>query len=131
MKLAVLGAVALPVAAVSAHNVQERHVFARQSQASSAPAAASSAVATGSAVVSGSAAVSSASFSSLPVVSWSLPSINPTAISLSDIVAGTLTTQPQLGASTTFAPGTTPTVISSAPALPNCKFYDRRIGASN
>lgn len=130
MKLTVLGAVALPI--VAAHNVQERHNFARQN-AAAAPASssvasvaassavASSAAASGSVVASGPAVASSAAatFSSLPTVSWSLLSTNPTAVPISDLVPGTLTTQPQLGASTTFAPGTQPTVISNAPPLPN------------
>ena len=127
MKLALLSPLALS-AVVAAHNVQldARHAnFARQNNAASAsvaPTASASVAPSGSAAASASAPAASAPAGTAPPqVSWSLASVNPSAVSLSFIVSGTLTTQPTLGASTTFAPGTTPTFLPDAPPLPNCK----------
>ncbi|EKM60819.1 carbohydrate esterase family 4 protein [Phanerochaete carnosa HHB-10118-sp] len=113
MKLPVLAAAAaaaLPTIAAHKPNLP------RQGPASSGSAATSSTFsvpgyAPGVSVAS--------SFSTLPTVSWSLPSVNPTAIPLSDIVPGTITTQSTLGATTTFPAGSTPTGIPNAPPMPN------------
>ncbi|GJE87724.1 carbohydrate esterase-like protein [Phanerochaete sordida] len=116
MKFAVLGAAAALPAAV-AYNLPRQ---GPASSASSVPAAASGSSSTAAGVPGYPAGVSVASsFSALPSVSWSLPSTNPTALPLSDIVPGTITTQPQIGATTTFPAGTAPTDIPNAPPMPN------------
>ncbi|OCH96694.1 glycoside hydrolase/deacetylase [Obba rivulosa] len=131
MRFSVVSALAVP-ALVSAHGLQHH---ARQAPTSSAvPAPASSSVvaapvasapaASGAATsaVVGSGAVSS---SGLPasVLSGSLTftpaSINPTAVPLSDIIPGTLTTQSTVSLLTTPTAGATPSAFPSAPPLPD------------
>ncbi|KAF7340000.1 Chitin deacetylase [Mycena venus] len=99
MKPAVLSSLAT-VAVVGAHNIGP--LYPRQGS-SGAPAGTSA----GSA-----AAATPTSFS------FSLASTNPTAIPLGNILSNA-PSQPTHALPSTFAPGTTPTAVSGAPALPN------------
>ncbi|PSR80727.1 hypothetical protein PHLCEN_2v6643 [Hermanssonia centrifuga] len=125
MKFALLSAIALPALVSANHNAARHDNVARQAPppTSSAPLPGSSVgsapppAATGSAV--GSAPVTGSVPPAVSSVSFSLASINPTAVSLSDIVAGTLTTQATLPLTTTYAAGANPSYLPNAPPLPN------------
>ncbi|KAI0343988.1 hypothetical protein BDW22DRAFT_1113490 [Trametopsis cervina] len=110
MKFSLLSAAVLP-AAVAAHNInlEARHgnVVRQNSAPAAAPAASSPA-----------AAPPPASPTAAPV-SVSLHSVNPTAIPLASLTAGTLTNQQTLGASTTYIAGATPSAFPNAPPLPD------------
>ncbi|KAJ7356995.1 hypothetical protein DFH08DRAFT_850717 [Mycena albidolilacea] len=99
MKTAVLSSLAT-VAAVGAHNVGRQ---ASSSAPASAPAGTSAGTAPASVQTS---------------FSFTLASTNPTAIPLASIVSNAAS-QATHALSSTFAPGTTPTAVSGAPALPN------------
>ncbi|CAL1696351.1 unnamed protein product [Somion occarium] len=125
MRFALLSALAVPAAVVASQVHQ-----ARQDPPSSSPAASSpvplpssGSVSASAPSVSGTVPVSGSSvaapITTLPSVSFSLQATNPTAIPLSEITAGTLTTSPTLPLSTVFAPGATPTFLTNPPPLPD------------
>ncbi|EPQ61017.1 glycoside hydrolase/deacetylase [Gloeophyllum trabeum ATCC 11539] len=120
----VISAVVLP-ALVSAHDFQHnvRHaVHARQAASSAASAAtspaASSAAASGAASSGALTTGASSAVSQAPTASFSLLSSNPNAVPLASINAAA-PSQATVPLDTTYAAGATPTVLSSAPPLPN------------
>ncbi|EMD41637.1 carbohydrate esterase family 4 protein [Gelatoporia subvermispora B] len=123
MRFAVVSALAVP-ALVSAHGFQGH---ARQAPASSAPAAAATTAAAPAASSAPVAASGSASGASSGVLASALSgsltftpaSVNPTAVPLSEIIPGTVTTQSTVPLLTTPTAGATPSAFPSAPPLPD------------
>lgn len=108
MKYLAFSTLLLPAVA-SAHKVQQHHARADTTTADDYSAALSNAkTATGT--------------SSLPTtVTFSLASVNPTAVPLSEINTGTAQTQSTIAISTTYAGSSKPTWIPNAPDLPPCE----------
>jgi hypothetical protein len=102
---ALLSFVSLPALA-SAHDLARHLQHKRQNSATPSPPAASS----------------TTSYTTFPSISISLLSTNPTAIPTASIVAGAAT-QVTHAIDKPATPGSTPTYIPSAPALPNGKSF--------
>ncbi|PCH33355.1 carbohydrate esterase family 4 protein [Wolfiporia cocos MD-104 SS10] len=102
MWFALATAVTLPALA-SAHGVHGVQHHARASDIADAVASATAAVASGA--------------SALPSLTFSLASVNPTALPLSSIVA-TAPTQATIALSSTYVAGSKPTNIPGAPGMP-------------
>ncbi|KAI0757285.1 hypothetical protein C8Q80DRAFT_1093247 [Daedaleopsis nitida] len=107
MKFSLASALVLP-ALVSANDVREIH------QARQAPASASASASAPATTAAGTTPAAASAVS----LTFTLASTNPTALPLSEIASGA-STQPTVAATTTFAGGTAPTFLSSAPALPD------------
>lgn len=111
--LALIGALALPALAANQ--------LPRQASAASPPASPAAATSSAALPPPSYSPLSSAGPAAPPPssVSWSFLSTNPTALPLSDIVSGTITTQATLPLTTTYQAGAEPTFLSNAPPLPN------------
>jgi len=120
----VLTSIISAVALVAAHGddyLHVRHLHQRQAPSSPGPSSASSVTANGS--------VTAAPTTTAPNITVSLLSTNPTAVPLASIVsnASSGATQPL---ASTAAPGSTPTFLPGAPALPNRTFHIRFLYSS-
>ncbi|CCM01615.1 uncharacterized protein FIBRA_03676 [Fibroporia radiculosa] len=97
---------------ISAHGPHIAQHIARANPAASSPTTAHSSLATSSTNTTTTANTTSVT------LTFSLISTNPTAVPLSDIVSSA-STQPTQALTTTWQPGSVPTFIPGAPALPN------------
>ncbi|EIW64552.1 glycoside hydrolase/deacetylase [Trametes versicolor FP-101664 SS1] len=125
MRFAAVSALAIP-ALVSAHGIRDAH-HARQAPAANAASGSSASTSAAAASSTGSAPAASASTATAVAASgpagastltFTLASTNPSAIPLTEIIANA-PSQATVAATTTFAGGTTPTFLPSAPALPD------------
>ncbi|KAI0080007.1 glycoside hydrolase/deacetylase [Panus rudis PR-1116 ss-1] len=129
MRLALLSALAVPALVSAAHNHHARQAPPASSASASAPAssgapasapaASGSSAASGSVPASGVSGASSTPISTLPTVSFSLISTNPTAVPLTAITPGTITTGFPTQVTTTEPAGASPTFLPNAPPLPD------------
>lgn len=111
MRLILAAALAVPATVVAhgVHAARNLNLPRQASSAASAPPASSGA---------SSGTTPAASSTTLPSVSWSFISTNPTAVPVTAIVSGA-SSSPTLPPTTTFSPGASPTYYSNAPPLPD------------